>query len=80
LLGAANGLDGNAVHEFANVRVVKPSLAEPVARILRESSTLTEESGKVEPAPPVENTAVPNDRGNHFGNKREERESHAMTV
>jgi predicted PurR-regulated permease PerM len=80
LVGAADGLDADAVHAFANVGVVKQSLAETVERILRESSTLTEESGKVESGPPVENAAMPNDRGNHFGIPREEQKMHAMTV
>jgi predicted PurR-regulated permease PerM len=80
LVGAADGLDADAVHAFANVGMVKQSLAETVERILRESSTLTEESGKVESGPPVENAAMPNDRGNHFGIPREEQKMHAMTV
>jgi hypothetical protein len=81
LLGAADGLDAEAVREFANVGLARQSLAETVERILRESSTPAEESGKVESAaPPGENAAMPNDRGNHFGIPREERKSHAMTV
>ena len=81
LLGAADGPDPEAVREFANVGLVRQSLAETVERILRESSTPAEESGKVESAaPPAENAAMPNDRGNHFGIARDERKAHAMTV
>jgi len=81
LLGAADGPDPEAVRELANVGLVRQSLAETVERILRESSTPAEESGKVESAaPPAENAAMPNDRGNHFGIARDERKSHAMTV
>src|SRR6202035_1482229 len=46
LLGAADGFDAEAVRELANVGLARQSLAETVERILRESSTPAEESGK----------------------------------
>jgi predicted PurR-regulated permease PerM len=80
LVGAADGLDGDAVHEFANVGLVKQSLAKTVEKILKESSTLTEEPGEVESGRPSEKAAMHNDRGNHFGIPREGPALHAMTV
>jgi hypothetical protein len=77
LLGAADGVD-DAVREFANVGLVKRSLAETVEKILEESSTLTKAPGKVESDLPSENTAVQNDRGNSFGIAREDAKQHAM--
>jgi predicted PurR-regulated permease PerM len=80
LVGAADGFDADAVYAFANVGVVKQSLAETVERILRESSTLTEEPGNVESGFPAENATTLNDRGNNFGIPREDPKLHAMTV
>jgi predicted PurR-regulated permease PerM len=77
LLGAADGID-DAVREFANVGLVKRSLAETVEKILEEPSTLTKAPGKVESDLPSENTAVQNDRGNSFGIAREDAKQHAM--
>jgi predicted PurR-regulated permease PerM len=80
LVGAADGLDADAVHAFANVGMVKQSLAATVERILRESSTLTEESAKVESGFPAENATMLNDRRNHFGIPRGDLKLDAMTV
>jgi predicted PurR-regulated permease PerM len=80
LVGAADGLDDDAVHELANVGLVKQSLFKTVEKILKVSSTPAEESEKVEPGAAAEPAAMSNDRGNHFGIPREERKSHAMTV
>jgi predicted PurR-regulated permease PerM len=64
LVGAADGRDDDAVRELANVALVKQSLAETVEKILKESSTLAQEPGKVDLPP--ENAAMLNDRGNPF--------------
>ena len=80
LVGAADGLDADAVHAFANVGMVKQSLAATVERILRESSTLTKESAKVESGFPAENATMLNDRRNHFGIPRGDLKLDAMTV
>jgi predicted PurR-regulated permease PerM len=80
LVGAADGLDADALREFANISFVKQSLAKTVEKILSESSSLTEEPGKVESGLPSETAAMPNDRGSHFGIPREELNLHAMTV
>ena len=80
LVGAADVVDGDAVHEFANVTLVKQSLAKTVEQILKESSTLTGASGEVESSLPSENAAMQNDRGNRFGIPREDLKLHAMTV
>jgi predicted PurR-regulated permease PerM len=78
LIGAADGIDGDVVREFANVGLVKRSLAETVERILEESSALAKAPGEVESDLPSENTAVQNDRGNSFGIAREDSKRHAM--
>jgi len=80
LVGAADVVDGDAVHEFANVALVKQSLAKTVEKILKESSTLTKSTGEVESGLPSENAAMQNDRGHHFGIPREDLKLHAMTV
>ena len=80
LVGAAAVVDGDAVHEFPNVVLVKQSLAKTVEKILKESSTLTKATGEVESGLPSENAAMQNDRGNHFGIPREDLKLHAMTV
>jgi hypothetical protein len=80
LVGAADGLDVDAVRELANVALVKQSLAETVERILKGSSTLTKATAEVEPGPPSDNAAIRNDRGNQFGIPREDLKLHAMTV
>jgi predicted PurR-regulated permease PerM len=80
LLGAADGLDGDAVHEFANVGLVKQSLANTVERILEEASTLAKATGEAESDLPTENATMQNDRGNRFGIQREDLRTHAMTV
>jgi predicted PurR-regulated permease PerM len=80
LVGAADGLDGDAFRELANVELVKQSLARTVERILKASSTLTKATGEVESCLPPENAAMHNDRGSHFGIAREELKLHAMTV
>jgi predicted PurR-regulated permease PerM len=77
LLGATDGVD-DAVREFANVGLVKRSLAETVEKILEESSTLTKAPGEAESVLPSENTTVQNDRGNSFGIAREDAKKHAM--
>jgi predicted PurR-regulated permease PerM len=80
LVGAADGLDGDAVHEFANVGLVKQSLAKTVERILEEASTLAKATGETESDLPSENATMQNDRGNRFGIQREDLRTHAMTV
>jgi predicted PurR-regulated permease PerM len=80
LVGAADGLDGDAVHEFANVGLVKRSLAETVERILEEASTLAKATGEAESGSPSEIATMQNDRGNRFGIQREDLRTHAMTV
>jgi predicted PurR-regulated permease PerM len=80
LLGAADGLDGDAVHEFANVGLAKQSLAKTVERILEEASTLAKATGEAESGSPSENATMQNDRGNRFGIRREDLRAHAMTV
>jgi predicted PurR-regulated permease PerM len=82
LVGAADNLDEQAVREFANVELVKPSLAETVERILEASSASVKEpgavSGDAESHSPSENAPVQNDRGNCFGIPREDVKTHAM--
>ena len=81
LVGAAAVVDDDAVHEFANVVLVKQSLAKTVEKILKESSTLKKAAGEVEESGlPSENAAMQNDRGNHFGIPREDLKLQAMTV
>jgi hypothetical protein len=80
LVGAAAVVDGDAVHEFANVVLVKQSLAKTVEKILKESSALTKAAGEVESGLPSENAAMQNDRGNHFGIPREDLKLQAMSV
>ena len=80
LLGAADGRDGDAVHEFANAAVVRQSLANTVERILEESSTPTPIGGEAELGLPSENAAMQNDRGNRFGIARADLKTYAMTV
>jgi hypothetical protein len=81
LVGAAAVVDDDAVHEFANVVLVKQSLAKTVEKILKESSTLKKAAGEVqESGLPSENAAMQNDRGNHFGIPREDLKLQAMTV
>jgi predicted PurR-regulated permease PerM len=78
LVGAADGLDGDAVHEFANVGLVKQSLAKTVEKILEVSSTLVKAAGVVESGLSPEIPTIQNDRGNSFGIPREELKTHAM--
>jgi predicted PurR-regulated permease PerM len=81
LVGAADGLDDDAVRELANVALVKQSLAKTVEQILKESSTPTTATREVESGLPSENAAaMHNDRGSHFGIPREDLKLHAMTV
>jgi hypothetical protein len=80
LVGAADGLDDDAVREFANVALVKQSLARTVEKILEESSNLTNATEETESGPPSENAEMHNDRGSQFGIPREGREMHAMTA
>jgi predicted PurR-regulated permease PerM len=84
LVGAADNLDEQAVSEFADVELVKPSLTETVERILEASSASVKEtgtvSGEAESGLPPENTPVQNDRGNCFGIPREDMKTHAMIV
>jgi hypothetical protein len=78
LVGAADGRDADAVHEFANAAVVRQSLANTVERILEESSTPAPTGAEAELGLPSENAAMQNDRGNSFGVPREDLKTHAM--
>jgi hypothetical protein len=78
LIGAPDGIDDDAVREFANVGLVKQSLAKTVERILEESSALAKATGEVESVLPSESAALKNDRGNSFGIPREDSRQHAM--
>jgi hypothetical protein len=82
LVGAGDGGGGGVVSEFANVRLVKESLAETVERILEEASAPAKASGapsaEAESGSPSENATVQNDRGNCFGIPREDVKTHAM--
>jgi predicted PurR-regulated permease PerM len=80
LVGAADGLDSDAVREFANVELVRQSLAKTVERILKEPFSPTKATGEVESGLPSENAAMHNDRGSHFGIPRDDLKLHAMTV
>ncbi len=84
LVGAADNLDEQTVREFANVELVKPSLAETVERILEAASASVKEPVAVacetESGLPSENVPVQNDRGSGFGISREELKTHAMIV
>jgi hypothetical protein len=84
LVGAADNLDEQAVREFGDVGLVKPSLTETVERILEASSASVKETGTAADEPetdlPSENTPVQNDRGNCFGIPREDAKTHAMIV
>jgi hypothetical protein len=81
LIGAGDG-GGEVVGEFANVRLVKQSLAETVEKILEEASAPAKASGalsaEVESGSSSENATVQNDRGNCFGIPREDSKTHAM--
>ena len=82
LVGAADNLDEQAVREFANVELVKQSLAETVERILEAASASETDTGAVsgdaESDLPSESAMVQNDRGNCFGIPREDVKTHAM--
>jgi hypothetical protein len=82
LVGAADNLDEQAVREFANVALVKRSLADTVEKILERSSASVTATGAVSGEGgsdlPSENTTVQNDRGNCFGIPREDLKTHAM--
>jgi hypothetical protein len=84
LVGAADSLDEQAVREFANVALVKRSLADTVDKILERSSASVTATGAVsgegESDLPSENAIVQNDRGNCFGIPREDLKTHAMIV
>jgi predicted PurR-regulated permease PerM len=80
LLGTADGIDGDAVHEFANVKLVKQSLAETVEKILEESSAPAPVAEEPEPGSLHENATVQNDRGSSFGIAREDLKPRAMIV
>jgi predicted PurR-regulated permease PerM len=84
LVGAADNLDEPAVREFANVELVKPSLADTVEKILERSSVSVTAtgaaSGEGESDLPSETAVVQNDRGNCFGIPREDLKTHAMIV
>ncbi len=82
LVGAADNLDEQAVREFANVELVKQSLADTVEKILEVSSASETApgavSGDAESDLPSESAMVQNDRGNCFGIPREDVKTHAM--
>src|ERR1700694_1936643 len=78
LVGAADGIDEQAVQEFPNVALVKQSLAKIVEKILVESTAPAESTEEVKSGLPLENTTVQNDRGNSFGIAREELKTPAM--
>jgi predicted PurR-regulated permease PerM len=80
LLGPADGIDGEAIRELANVGLAKQSLAKTIEKILEESSTLVKATGEAESVLPSENAAIQNDRGNCFGIPREDSKQHAMMV
>jgi len=78
LVGTADDTDGDAVREFANVGLIRQSLAKTVDKILEESCGPAEATGEAESGSPTEKTALQNDRGNCFGIVREDLKSHAM--
>jgi hypothetical protein len=84
LVGGTDNLDEQAVREFANVELVKRSLADTVEKILERSSASVKATGAVsgegESDSPSENAMVQNDRGNCFGIPREDLKTHAMIV
>ena len=84
LVGAADNLDEQAVREFANVELVKQSLADTVEKILeRAAASVTgpgASSREAESDLPSENATVQNDTGNCFGIPREDLKTHAMIV
>jgi predicted PurR-regulated permease PerM len=84
LVGGTDNLDEQAVREFANVELVKQSLADTVEKILEKSSASVKAtgaaSGEAESDLPSETAMVQNDRGNCFGIPREDLKAHAMIV
>jgi predicted PurR-regulated permease PerM len=81
LVGAGDG-GGDVVSEFANVKLVKQSLADTVEKILEEASAPAKTSGalsaEAESSSSSENATMQNDRGNCFGIPREDSKTHAM--
>jgi predicted PurR-regulated permease PerM len=81
LVGAGDG-GGDVVSEFANVKLVKQSLADTVEKILEEASAPAKANGalsaEAESSSSSENATMQNDRGNCFGIPREDSKTHAM--